>query len=215
MIPLAVALTLLAANGHVVITEAVDVSSEEVARIVARIEAASAPLDARDASAEAPAIRLLGIPSTIRVIVVIKGETRRLDLMRDDPGSWDPALDALAAGIWADTGMRVRSSTPSIERMRPLPETLAAPPPGVSPPAQPETSVAPWLILGGSAVVTCVAVGFGIANHNAVSEGTTSPDPVRVMDLQHQTRVTGLTADILYGVAAAGFVLGGLLMALD
>ena len=79
----------------------------------------------------------------------------------------------------------------------------------------PRSHALPWVILGTSAAVLTTGVIVGLENRAAVHDGEAATDPMRVMELQDRVLSTGLAANILYAVAAAGAAVGILILVLD
>lgn len=79
-----------------------------------------------------------------------------------------------------------------------------------------ETSVAPWLVLGASAVVMGVGIAFGASSRSARAD---SQDPMLTMEefdrLADRTQSHAVVADVSFAAAAIGALVGGVLWATE
>jgi hypothetical protein len=154
-------------------------------------------------------LRVLGIPSTIRMIAERAGREGKshVDLERKQPFD-ATALDALAAELFPERVEPPLAAKPAaIPPEGPRPDLVATSAPATPAPSGPR--LLPWALLGGSAVAAGLGLAFGFQNAHVVREGEATFDPARRAQLQGETFSTGLAADILFGVAIVGAVAAG------
>jgi len=172
---------------------------------------------ARAGARELVSVRILAVPSKIRVIAELRDRDLRVlrraqvDLAHEQ-AQWPSSLEAVALALFPMTARQQNSSgEPRAKRGLDL---------------DPRADVVsndddasrrwPWWLVGGGALAGGVAIVLGVENKNARDEGTQpGVSPARVEELRDVTHATGLGANVLFGVAATSLITGAILLIAD
>lgn len=178
-----------------------DPSCLEVDRCVAEIRG-------RTGAGAVILLRLAAVPSRVRVIgdrvrAGARDSVRaEVDLPRTGEG-WDAALSGFAkALLTTPPGAAVVAAAPADDGAK----------------DGSKVKLAPWLVLGGSAVALGVAAIFGAQARAARSEAedpSLRPSRARIDQLNDTIFANGLAANILFGAAIAGGLTSGALFLWD
>lgn len=210
----------------------------DAARDCADFAACAKPITDRTGAEEVVFVRMLGVPTRIRVVatrVATDGRTvsrAQADLTRDNL-QWRPALEGLAGILYPSAGPgRPRvDNTPKPEPPKleptPPPGPVAVPVPvsvavGAAPvlvaePTEPATQWAPWVVAGTSVAVLVAGIALGAVSSGARNDGESPPQKPddEVARLQSKAHDTGLAANVLFGVAGAGAITSVVLFLVD
>ena len=166
---------------------------------------------ARTNASDVVVVRVIAGPLTLHVASerfyfdVEATRTSSASLPKDDREIWNDKLEGMVARLFPEP--------PRIAPPPPPPPPLAI---EITPPPPEEHSVAPWIVLGAAGAVAAVGVGFGVSNRLARNqlEGELTTIDQRA-DLESRIRTHGITANVLFGAAAAGAITALLLYAFD
>lgn len=148
-------------------------------------------------------LRILGGATRIRVAATRHqdGDTERFSAtLPSDADGWPVPIAELAASLFP------------IAKTSPPPPTTAV----TATVAERPPSLVPWFVLGGSALVAAVGVGFGVAS---ASDGDTLASTAlpasRHDELTSRLKSRAITADVLFAVALGGVTTAAILWLID
>jgi hypothetical protein len=176
----------------------------DLSRSLAEIAGLSAIVDESETSDEILAVKLLAGALSARCIAIRssgaeapRGVPFEIDL-NYDAASYRPAFDRLVRAVYPEQVAR-RSAELAAEH-----RDLVTPAPTAKSPR-----LAPWIVLGGSAVAGALGIALGISSASDLDSLASSPhSATEYRDISSRASTRAIAADVLFVAAAAGAVLG-------
>ncbi len=157
---------------------------------------------ARTATRDVVTLRLIGVPTRVRVLASRNGEApHTVDVDRAQEG-WGAAWSGLAEALFPAPPP---VAPPPVASVPPpsIPPPQVAPPVIVTPPPEGASpSVAPWIIAGAGVAALAVGVGFGLSSRGARATAANEPaSPRELDDLESRAQTHGVIANVAFGSA--------------
>ena len=155
----------------------------------------------RNSALDLLVVRFIGIPAKVRMIVERIGKSESQIDLPAERATWRARITVVGHELFADM--------PPTTRAAPSSHVLAEP----MQPAQPK--LLPWVLIGGGIVAGAIGVSFGMQNRIARREASLTTDQNRYDELDRQAFLTGLGANVLYGLAIASVATGTVMFLTD